>query len=100
MSAAEVMADAVMAYWLTGTDDPDMREWWQTDDAISTCHDLIAAQMQAIEDAGYLVVLAGDLPDIVYRELRGWAHQSISRVSAMTDAIVTAIRATDTEGER
>jgi hypothetical protein len=36
----ERIADAVQAWWLSGTDDPDLREWWGTQDAQETASTL------------------------------------------------------------
>lgn len=44
-----IIADAVMSYWLTGTEDEDMREWWQTDDAADCARELAAHLLDEIQ---------------------------------------------------
>jgi hypothetical protein len=44
----ERIADAVQAWWLSGTDDPDLREWWGTQDAQETASTLAEVVLAAM----------------------------------------------------
>lgn len=86
-----VLTDAVMGYWLAGTHDPDLREWWQSEDAVDTCTELIHAELEALEEVGYRIVRVDQVADLTYSVLRRWSHESLTRVAAMSDALAEAL---------
>ena len=44
--------DAVMAYWLNGTHDEDMLEWWTTDEAVDACTEMFGAFITVCDERG------------------------------------------------
>jgi len=54
-STETVLTDAVLTYWLNGTHDDDMREWWETPEAVSCAEELVGALLQAITDQGWYI---------------------------------------------
>ena len=43
----EAAADAVRTYWLNGTTDPDLNEWWTTDEASEAAAEIATLAVDA-----------------------------------------------------
>lgn len=55
MSRAEIVAaQALQEWWLTGTTDPDMLEWWASQDAAETAESAAEVVVEALRGAGLL----------------------------------------------
>lgn len=48
-SEREIAADAILVYWLNGTRDPDLAEWWQTLEAAECAAEMADAILSALE---------------------------------------------------
>ncbi len=44
--------DAILEYWLAGTHDADMAEWWTTDEAVDAAGEMFSAVMDEWERKG------------------------------------------------
>ena len=54
--------DAVLEWWLTGSQDEFLLEWWASDEAPDAALEMVHVVLQAIEHAGYEVVRIGETP--------------------------------------
>mgnify|MGYP001558056857 CR=1 FL=1 len=50
--------DDLLAWWLTGTHDEHMREWWSTPEAVDTATEVVHVMLQTIEEHGWQIVPA------------------------------------------
>ena len=51
--------DAIMGYWLSGTTDPDMAEWWTTDEAVEATTEMFGEWITMCEHRGLVLPWAG-----------------------------------------
>jgi hypothetical protein len=56
------VTDDVLAWWLNGTFDESMREWWTTPDAIDTATELVHVMFQSLNDHGWEIVPVNRAP--------------------------------------
>lgn len=49
------VVDGILTYWLNGTQDEAMREWWTTPEASDAALELAHAMFQAIEERGMVI---------------------------------------------
>lgn len=47
-SNQEIATDAILVYWLNGTRDPDLAEWWQTPEAAECATEMADAILAAL----------------------------------------------------
>lgn len=50
------LTDDLLAWWLSGTHDEAMKEWWATSDAVDTATETIHCMIQSLEDHGWQIV--------------------------------------------
>jgi hypothetical protein len=46
----EAAIDALLTYWLTGTDDPEMAEWWASADAPQVAAEVVKVVADALTE--------------------------------------------------
>lgn len=51
MNARERAIDAVMTYWLSGTHNEDLAEWWMSGDAAECAAELVDLVLAALQES-------------------------------------------------
>lgn len=49
------VVDAILTYWLSGTENEELREWWETQDASDCALELAHLMLEAIEHLGMVI---------------------------------------------